>query len=103
MKSPTPKNIKPGTWLRTNPEDVGDYPDAIYRCKKFKWVEDYSPKNIAVFEIVIDSLNGDLKEWDLKKDLGNSWSWEEIMPTLFVYEDKREVIKNVIENPIKRG
>lgn len=98
---PTPKNVKPGTYLRTSNKMLPDFPDTLYKCKIFKWFGDTSPKNNIIFEIVFDEKNEDEGDsWDVFE--GFDGYWDEIMPTFKVYKNKREVLKDMIENPIKR-
>lgn len=95
------ENVKPGVYLRTNEYWVGDFPDAIYRCKDFKYYGPYSERNVGIFEVLIDADSDKPYIWDFSKDFDGGWQWSEIMYSLDVYENgQQDVIGDIFKNPL---
>lgn len=109
MKKATPKNVKPGTWLRTSKEDRQFDPDGLFRCVKIQWSGDFGENNQVTMDVF---YNYETKEWvfnspfqyNLPEDMGLTGSdvdWDEIMGNFSVYDNKREIIKDIMQNPVE--
>lgn len=110
MEKATSNNVKPGVWLRTSKEDRRYTPDGLFICKSIIWNGDNKKGNKIILQPYYDyeTNEWDFKEewetWDVIEDMGLSSteaSWAESMGTLSIYKSTREVMKDIIEDPLK--
>jgi hypothetical protein len=109
MKQATPESVKPGVWLRTRKEDRRYYPDILFKCKTITWKGDGHPDNYIESEVFYDYegmewIFDDPAPWEHIADMGLSSEeseWDELLGSYFVYESDRELIEDMMENPIE--
>ena len=94
----TPKNVKPGVWLRTEISSRHYDPDVILECTKIKWYGDNNKNNVIKVIPLWDNHDGILYnpeyEYDVIRSLGikpEQATWDEVMGNLEVINLFKEI------------